>query len=237
MPGKDIIFPGILFDLLKLYTLKKIKNSAFHFILILTILCLPVMMLSYSSNTAINRIQLSVDKSSVLSLKGTSNVNTFHCVCTENLPNYDIGIKKTKDRSSLFFFDARIKIPTKKLNCKNKAINHDLSKALNADEYPHITIEILEAYQLDACALSESCDEWTTISVDAIIGITDVCKSVNLTVQAMKLGPDRFRLVTSHTLSMLDFGIDPPNALMGLIKVNPHITIFADLTVEVLSSF
>ena len=223
-------------DLLKNTALKTVKNSASFIFASFVSLTLLATIFSFSSIPVTDRLQLKIDSSSVLYLKGSSNVNSFQCNCTEPFSNYNIEYRTMKDARTIRFSEAQIKIPTKKLDCRNKAINKDLFEALRADDFSYITINIHEAYQLDACYLFESCDEWTNISVDASIKITDVCQNVNFDVQAMKVGEDRYRLMTSHTLSMYDFNIDPPKALMGLVKVNPRITIYVDFTLEVLSS-
>jgi hypothetical protein len=219
----------------KYFVLKTIKNIFHYFSTNLIALAIVVGILSFSWIPIVNRLQLKVDKSSVLYLKGTSNINSFQCTCTESFPTYNIGFKTVKDGRRILFTDAQIKIPTKKLDCQNRAINKDLFKALRADDFRYITIDILEAYQMDPCFLFESCDEWTNISVGASMKIAGVCQAINLDAQATKLAEDRYRILADYNLSMYDFNIDPPSALMGLIKVDHSITIYIDLTVEVLS--
>ena len=214
---------------LKKYVVLKLKKHAsFCFWILLAI----VNLLAIAATLPGGKLYLKVDKSSRLYLEGSSNVNTFKCTCTEEFPDYSIHFDAGTDSRNFYLKQAVIQIPVKKMDCQNRAINKDLYKALRADEFPFITVDIRQAYQLEECFLSESCDQWTSLNVDASISIANECRAVDLEVQGKKTGEGRYHFLAAHSLSMCDFNIDPPVALMGLVKVDPLITIHFDLIVE-----
>ena len=212
-----------------------IKKVFLRHLWLIGIAILSIAFLAFTTIPKTKTLRLRIDECSTLSLQGSSNINTFDCLCLNEFPIYEIDISTAVNFRQFQFADAQLNIPVGQFECGNKAIYKDLSKALRADEFPFISVDVREVFQTEKCLLFESCDKWTDLTINATINIAEVCKPVFLDVQAMKLGEDRFRFTSSHTLSMCDFNIDPPRALMGLIKVDPLISINFDLTVEVLS--
>ncbi|MBK9491869.1 MAG: YceI family protein [Haliscomenobacter sp.] len=102
-------------------------------------------------------------------------------------------------------------------------------KTLKGDEYPEIRIELLQVKQL-----SESKPgAWSIQLVEAALTIAGVRKTIELSVRAQQTDPDRFRFVSDKNILMTEFGLIPPKALMGTIKVNDLIRIHMDLIVGV----
>src|SRR5690606_5381559 len=126
-----------------------------------------------------------------------------------------------------------LKIDVNQLDCGSKPMNKDLQKTLKADEFPYITIALKEAQNLECDNILE-CDQWTAFETVANITLAQVTKTVSIPVQIMKTDQHRFRVSGSVKLSFSDFKLEPPTALLGLIKVKESLDIRFDLDVILL---
>jgi hypothetical protein len=63
--------------------------------------------------------------------------------------------------------------------------------------------------------------------------IAGVRRILELSVRAQQTGLGRFHFVSDKNVLMTDYGLIPPKALMGTIKVNDLIRIHIDMMVEV----
>lgn len=175
---------------------------------------------------------VSIDPSSELVLFGSSNINKFKCECTDQFPRSTIKFNKGKTGTSATFSNALLDLSVGALDCGNKLMNKDLYKTLKGDEYPKIRIELLQVKQLDDSILDQP-GAWANQNVEAALTIAGVRRNLELSVRAQRTGNGRFRFVSDKNILMTDFGLTPPKALMGTIKVNDLIRIHMDMIVEV----
>ena len=183
-----------------------------------------VMVLGISNDTVVM-----IDPSSQLSLFGSSNINKFQCDCTDEFPRSTLKFNRGKNGTSATFSNAILSIRAGALDCGNKIMNKDLYKTLKGDEYPQIQIELLQVKQLN----DSKPGAWSNQLVEAALTIAGVRKTIELSVRAQQTDPDRFRFVSDKNILMTEFGLIPPKALMGTIKVNDLIRIHMDLIVGV----
>lgn len=177
-------------------------------------------------------IVYSIENGSSLSISGTSNVNTFSCLCAETFKRQVLEILRVDSTRQLRFKNAVLKLPTQSMDCNNSRMNSDLCDALKSSRYPYIVVE-LQQIQLRPTALNATRNEWFDVVAVATLTITDVCKPIVMDVRGIRLGDDRYRFVCSKNVRMTDFNVDPPTALFGLIKVNNDIKINLDITASV----
>jgi len=171
-----------------------------------------------------------IEDGSTLSIEGTSNINSFECICKDNIPAKTTKLQLLSP-TSFRFQNTSISLRTKALDCDNNKMNSDLCDALKADDYPNIVIQIH-----DATVVRGSLDDAVNgadLRMQASMVITDVSKKVTLDVQAKKVGPGRYRFLCAKKLKMTDFNIDPPTALFGLIRVRDEIVVNIDITARV----
>ncbi|MCB0588992.1 MAG: YceI family protein [Phaeodactylibacter sp.] len=171
---------------------------------------------------------------SKLFLEGTTNVNTFicKCDCVQSLPTLQFEMDVKKEGQEAIFEEAQLNIRTKDLDCGNRGMNKDLHETLKAGEYPSIGITILEAGLLPDEKLACG-EEWAHITTRARLTVAGVGRNVLLRVKARQTSPETYRFQSQYTIKMTDFDIEPPTAMLGLIKVNDEIEIHFDLTVAV----
>jgi hypothetical protein len=169
-----------------------------------------------------------IEKGSKLYIEGTTNINSFECLCTDEFDPLVAKISLSDDERSMWFTATSLKLRTSSLDCDNSKINRDLCEALKSEDYPHIRIDIHDAKVVEGSFATQNTDVKLVCSTS--ITITNVTRKVQLNVRCRKLGSGRFRFFATKELMMTDFGIDPPTALFGLIKVKDAIRINFDLT-------
>lgn len=175
-------------------------------------------------------VTIHIEEGSRLFIEGTSNINSFECLCNDRFNPKNVRVVVDDERKSITFSRTTLALKTATLDCDNTKINRDLCVALKADVYPTINIVLHEASILGS---SVNDRDWTDIKATATLTITDQSRKVVLAVKGRKLSGNRFRFVSVKDLMMTDFGVEPPTALFGLVKVRDHITINFDLIVTV----
>ncbi len=167
-----------------------------------------------------------IEKGSKLYIEGTSNVNSFECMCTDEFDPLTAKITLSDDDRAVTFTGTTLRLKTTLLDCDNSKMNRDLCEALKSDDYPYIRIDLH-----DAVVTEGSFDDpnGAKISCNASITITNIARKVTLIVKGRKLSHGRFRFISTKELLMTDFGVEPPTALLGLIKVRNAIRINFDL--------
>ena len=175
-------------------------------------------------------VTIHIEEGSRLFIEGTSNINSFECLCNDRFNPKNVRVSVDDDRRTISFSGTTLALKTAALDCDNSKINKDLCTALKADEYPTINIVLHEA-SVHGASVNER--DWTDIKATATLTITDQSRKVSLAVKGRKLSGNRYRFVSVKELQMTDFGIEPPTALFGLIKVRDHIKINFDLIVKV----
>ncbi|MCB9081813.1 MAG: YceI family protein [Lewinellaceae bacterium] len=181
------------------------------------------------STTNRQRITVKILAGSQLYLDGSSNVNKFSCYCTESLPTMQLDMIATPDGAN--FSDSKLRIATRSLDCKNKGINKDMYATLKADEFPHIGVEMTRVHIPGNTPLHEA-NDWIAINADVYLTIAGQRRKVVLNAKGKQMEPNIFRFVSAKTIQMTDFGIEPPTALLGLVKVRNEITIHFDFVVS-----
>lgn len=173
-----------------------------------------------------------IAEESKLSIAGSSNVNEFNCDCVQKFPKTALQMRLSEDGNNAVFDHAVLRIQTTKLDCKHKIMNRDMYKTLKAEEHPYITIVLKEAFELPRQPLVNQ-KSWTSLRAHVVITIAGKSKEKVLDIEAKKIDNNLFRFKSEQVLHMTDFGIDPPTAMLGLIKVDNTITIHLDLVVSI----
>lgn len=116
------------------------------------------------------------------------------------------------------------------LDCGNSMMNEDMYNAMNADRYPTIEYELIQAK-----AISDSTiDGWFMLKTTGSLTINGVSNQIEMVVRVKALSGNQFRLIGTKTLSMHDFNIIPPTALWGLIKAHDTLVVNFDLIASAL---
>lgn len=166
-------------------------------------------------------------------LNGTTNVNAFSCTNEAQWSDRTIEFfPEDTSKRHISFRHASLNIPTLALECGNNGINDDLREALKASQYPEIKIDLRQATLIQADDIGP---QWVTVQSEISLTICGVSRVVPMRVRMCEIQPHVYRLKGTQHLKMTDFGIEPPQAMLGLIKVRDAIQIDFDLFIDVTS--
>jgi hypothetical protein len=168
-----------------------------------------------------------------LTLEGTTNVNHFSCDCLESFPAQVFYVDKLDDENcSIVFRETALNLKVRSLDCGNKMMNKDMYDALNAHMFPNIQIELLRVSE-ERCDLLGEEMNWVKFIAHSRITLNGEQKDYWINVIVRKTGHNQFRFIGDKVLSMKDFGIEPPTAALGMVKVYDEIKISLDMQVIV----
>jgi YceI-like domain len=172
----------------------------------------------------------SLEEDSRWYISGSSNVNKFTCFCEDRPPNQFVELDRNGGHTR--FKKANLSLRTKFFDCRNRKIDADMQKALKAETYPYIHVNLLDCWH-DLKYSNGQHTDWFEVQAKVGLTITNVTKETSIMAKAKVLGSNRFQLKGEKALQMSAFGIVPPEALFGMIKVDDWITFHFDLTVQV----
>ncbi|MEQ8705416.1 MAG: YceI family protein [Phaeodactylibacter sp.] len=167
-------------------------------------------------------------KESELTLTGASNVKPFSCDCEQDFEPVYYELSRHCD-GHYIFKSTRLRVPVRTLDCGNRIMNKDLYEALKAETYPEIVIQPRELHLPLSLGPQSG---WVDFTADATVSLAGHIQKITLPVRAKYVSESQFRIQSSKTLCMLDFGIAPPTAMGGLIRVEEEIDIHFNLLVE-----
>ena len=203
-------------------------------------LIIPMMMLPFSANanggnlsgeyiTERSIISYSVSNKSWLSLRGTTNINSFECLSVRPDSKGYILADVNLNENRVDFSGADIVVNVGSFDCKNPHITRDMRKALGGGENSGIEIRLLDVKTGE--------QNWSSadgnIIANLLITINGVSKTKELDIDWQRQGFE-YSFKGTADLSMIDFNIDPPSPLigLGLVRVNDRITVNFNYNVQ-----
>ncbi len=176
---------------------------------------------------------IELESTGALWLEGSASVVDYRCYA-ESLAGSG-KIENTAEPTENVKGDGevsvRVTIPVKALECGKRKMNRDLYEALKVDKHPDISYRLLKADFLNQSAHPDSAG-WMKIKTKGLLTIAGVTDTTDLVVNGQLVGSNRFRVKGVKPLNMHDYNIEPPTALMGLIKVNEKLTVHFDVSVR-----
>ena len=185
-----------------------------------------------SNNTNLTTLQYRITDFSALEINGKTNINNFCCVYDDTYNKAILKYRYDTDYSDIYFDEAKLTIKTKNLDCGKKLINKDLLKTLQADQYPHIMLQLKEIKNSKGGDLSQ-CDEWFDLVAITDITITCHTNTYEFPIRMKKIDLHNFRVSGQTALQLCDYEIEAPTAMLGLIKVKDTLEINFDLHIEI----
>ena len=171
-------------------------------------------------------------KESKLYLEGRSNVNEFTCHCEQEVIPMTTDFSIDVERTIADFFNLALNISTQKLDCGHKIMNKDLQKTLQVDQHPYIKIKLQKVHlNRSKSGLNQF---WTHYLAETDLTIAGNTSSYKIPVMAKRIGAKTYQFKSFYEIQLSEFGIAPPTALLGVVKVEDTFIIHFDLHVEVL---
>jgi hypothetical protein len=121
----------------------------------------------------------------------------------------------------------RIEVPVSAFACGNRVMESDMRRALRATEHPSII------YQYDRVTrLTPLGARRFNIEVEGDLALAGSKRRVRTQVVGERLAEGLYRVTGEMNLRMTDFGIEPPTALMGVIKARNQLRVRFDLRLK-----
>lgn len=120
-------------------------------------------------------------------------------------------------------------IPIDELDCANRAMERDMRRSLRADEHPTIRYRFTRVHA--ARFAPAGAVPAFALVVEGEISLAGVARRVQVPLTATLMGADRVMVRGAVPLRMTDFGIAPPEALLGMIRARDEIWVSVDLEV------
>ena len=172
-----------------------------------------------SQTTHLEWFQISDSEINIL---GTSNVTDYKCILYDLDNNSDLQIKSTRKDLLIQLENAVIKLKSDGFNCNNGPMTSDFLKTLKAKEYPHIYIEFL-SFQLNHSVREKNIQNNVTAKI--AVTLAGVRKEYSFKLDSLLFAMDSITTSGKKEISMSDFNIAPPSALLGLVKADDLVTI------------
>jgi hypothetical protein len=177
------------------------------------------------------KVTIDIKNTSSLVIKGTSNIVSFYCTCKDKMIPSNKLLRYSKKGSKLVLYNTSLKLKTANFDCGNRQMSSNMRKALLAEKHPYIKIRIKEI-DLKNNKLTTSINSWSNVGALAQITIAGKTKEVDMDVNVGKTIDNKCKFSSTTNLLMTDFGIEPPEALKGLIQVDDEIEVKLDLDVN-----
>ncbi len=180
-------------------------------------------------------IQL-VASESKLWIEGSSTVHDIHCEAGQIVAYANIGQPDADDLGDIGNGSMNndngsvtINIPVYDFDCGRRRMNRDFYGALKAEDHPSIDFEYYSSRLITN--LEPGCHPFQ-LQVKGKLSVAGYGQEIDVLVNIEPCEENRFLLTGSKVINMRDFGIEPPSAMMGLIRANEELEVFFSLTAE-----
>jgi polyisoprenoid-binding protein YceI len=161
-------------------------------------------------------------KATKLNIAGTSSLHDWVSEATQVEWS---GAFDVQDKKVVQVKDVRVKILVKSIKSEKGGTMDDKTyEAFKSDKNPNIT------YAFQNAKISGSGSDFTLETIGAL-QMAGATKNIDMTVKAKMLANGDIQLTGSKKINMTEFGMKPPTAVLGTIKVGPEVTINFDFTV------
>lgn len=157
-----------------------------------------------------------IDRSSKLSIAGSSNINSFICDITEYVNPDTLHYEKDLKAKRLLFRNSSLSVDVKRFDCHQNYITGDFRKMLKADKYPAIRISFI--------SLDEP-QESGNVRGQVEIELAGQKKIMEIMYRCTYFGNNQVHLEGTKAMKFSDFNLEAPRKLAGLIRINEEINV------------
>ena len=188
--------------------------------------CIPILLILFLFPISImaqeqSSVQSVILNESKLRINGTSNVNDFECVYEEELESDTLFHEVELAKAFANIQGDRLELVVESFDCGKRGINRDFRNTLKSKQYPNIHIEVLQV------TAKNDIPDKATVAIE-LAGVTN---TYEVDLKNVSIDNDLIQVLGEQNLRMSDFGLKPPTALFGLIKVRDRLKISFTLQV------
>ena len=175
------------------------------------------------------KLSYTFDKGSKVTINGTTNVKDFACVSKRLFGSQSVMITHDQANNTIHFQNAVLNVNIESLNCGNTGINKDMMHAMKAERYPTIGVTLVDA--VFAPGSSFNLSKETPMKLDVYISMAGQTHKAVIPITGLQTAANQYRFNGKYDLLMSDYGVQPPTALFGMIKVKDGIKVNFDLII------
>lgn len=157
--------------------------------------------------------------SSTVTIQGTSSLHDWE----EKVDKFDVNLSlKLKDKEITSIERANFVCKAASISSESSTMTHKTLEALKADKFPEITFRMISVDKLTSQGGTFS----GTASGD--ISFAGVTRRITISFTGSNTN-NRITLKGSKTVSLKDYNIKPPTAMLGTLKTGDKVTISFNL--------
>ncbi len=180
-----------------------------------------------AQNGAAMDLPVDMLNNSSLVVLGETNVNNYECSIVKG--------SSARIQAQADYYPDRVELESAILtfevgdfDCGMKAITKEFRKALKADSYPQLQLEIKRIHSQATDREKKELE----VKSDVIITLAGMTKEMTLDFHRVLEGPGKLRYRAEPELKMSDFQVDPPKVLFGSIKADDAIRVAVDVVFQ-----
>lgn len=183
---------------------------------LLIIICFFWVLYGYTQNNVVVELK----GNSVLYVHGSTNLLTFTLEqYGDRILTKKIALTANLIDNKLFLSENKLSIAIKNFKSNNLIAQNEFYKLMMADKFPNLYLHLI--YFVPSINSKNSYDEGIALINITITGVT---RQYEIPVNSSQKG-DIITLTGKKKMTIRDFGLTPPIAMLGLIKVSEWIEI------------
>lgn len=166
------------------------------------------------------RIKWIVEKTSTMSIAGSTNINKFCCQVTEYAGPDTLMTVREGAKATGVSLQGLLRIDIKDFDCRNRIMTSEFKHTLKYQQYPQLIIHFLSLDRLPSAGQdNEAVKGWVEVE------LAGACKKFEISYTSCKSGGSDFELIGVRTFGFSDFGLRPPRKMGGLVRVNDQLDV------------
>jgi polyisoprenoid-binding protein YceI len=183
---------------------------------ILSILAVSILFLSFVTYNS-QRNDYKVDRDFTMKIKGSSNVHDWES--TIETLNGSAAVSFS-DSGEFKISNCQVSIPVNSIkSSKGNKMDKKTMKALKESDFPTIDFTLLSFNNVVRT------DDKFTAEASGNLKVAGETRKINLAITGNQLKDGSIEIQCSKDMKMTDFNIDPPTALLGVMKTRDEITV------------
>jgi hypothetical protein len=173
------------------------------------------------------KVTIDLQKQSKLTIHAATNLLKFTLEQEgQEILNKPMAIIATEENNKLYVNQNKLILKVKNFESNNPIAQSEFYKMMQTEKHPHLRI------QLNHFDKVSQEDGKSTGNASVSITITGVTKQYNVPVSA-KISGNLLTLEGRKKMTIRDFGIEPPVAMLGIVRVSEWIEIDFNLVCKI----
>ncbi len=171
-----------------------------------------------------------IPEESSLTVSGTSSLHDWSCEAREadlSAELADGASTAEVDGGGFVVSGGTFRVPTAALRCGKGPMDKNLRRALDAEEHPEIVFELTERVEVP-----DPGDRTVEIPIPGRLEVAGASRRLEVTAAVSADGEGRVRIQGEVAFDMSDFGVEPPTAMLGMLKTDDRVSVHFDLALR-----